>query len=157
MLGVAAKKPAITGRLVLADCLRLPIQAGVFDFALCSFALNHIWRLEAMASELARVMRFGGEVLISELHPQAYTRGWRTGFRDVRSAVQVESMSHSSECIIDSFQNFFVCLKAYTLFFGEPERPAFLQGRKGRIFEDACHVPTVQIHHFRKLDSAIGS
>jgi len=54
MLRVAATKSAITGRLVLADCLQLPLRPSVFDFVLCSFALNHIQKLGVMARELAR-------------------------------------------------------------------------------------------------------
>jgi ubiquinone/menaquinone biosynthesis C-methylase UbiE len=157
MLRVAATKSAITGRLVLADCLQLPLRPNVFDFVLCSFALNHIPKLGVMARELARVMRSEGQILISELHPEAYTRGWRPGFRDLRSAVQVESMPRSSEHVVECFQShFFACMKLYTFFFGEPERTIFLERGKEKIFEYACRVPAVQIYHFRKFDSASG-
>ena len=42
-------------------------------------------------------------------------------------------------------------------FFGESERPIFLDASKGEMFETARHVPAIQIYEFRNMDSATGS
>ncbi len=153
MLGVARRKPAINGRITLADCLQLPFQAAVFDLALCSFAINHVQNIAAMAYELARVMRCDAQFFLCELHPEARLCGWRPGFRDVQSAVQIETVHHSAEEVVECFQSHgFVCLKLHTLFLGEAERPIFLAAGKAAMFASACRVPAIQIYELRKSE-----
>jgi ubiquinone/menaquinone biosynthesis C-methylase UbiE len=155
MLGVARGNARICDRLVLADGLQLPFRASVFDFVLSSFALNHIKDLQALAQELARAMKLEGRLLISEMHPEAYARGWRPGFRDIRSAVQIKTVSHSAESVISSFRsNRFAFLGSHDLFFAEPERPIFLASGRGGMFASACDIPAIQIYEFRKIESA---
>ena len=103
MLRVAETKAAIRGRLARADCQSLPFQDSVFDLVVCSFALGHVHDLGAMVRELARVAKTGALVLVSDLHPEAYARGWRTGFRDSSSAVQIEMLPRTAEEIIQAF------------------------------------------------------
>lgn len=157
MLRVARGTVGICNRLVLADCLQLPFQASVFDFALSSFALNHIKDLQAIAQELARAMKSRGRLLISEMHPEAYARGWRPGFRDMRGAVQIETVNHSAESVMSCFPaNGFAFLRVHDLFFAEPERPIFLDAGKGGMFESASYVPAIQIYEFTKVGSETG-
>src|SRR5579863_3285143 len=104
MLRVASNKTAIKGgQLTRADCLRLPFRASVFDFAVCSFALGHVRDLRAMARELARVMKPNSEIFVSDLHSEAYARGWRTSFRDARSAVEIDSRPYAAEQTMCAF------------------------------------------------------
>lgn len=155
MLGVAGKKIFIRDRLVQADCLQLPFRSSAFDFILCSFALNHIHSLDVLAGQLGRTMKSGGELLICEMHPGAYARGWRPGFRDLQSAAQIETVGHSAEHVISSFRaNGFTCLNLHELVFGEPERPIFLNSGKGEMFAEACRVPAIQIYQFTNADCA---
>lgn len=150
MLGVAHEKSGIRDWLVRANCLRLPFRASTFDFVLCSFALNHIHNLELMAHELSKVMKRGAQLLISDMHAVAYAQGWRTGFRDAQSAVQIETASHSAESVTNSFRaKGFRSMESRELFFGEPEQPIFLLAGKSQIFAKACKVPAVQIYEFR--------
>ncbi len=155
MLRVAGAKAGIRERLLLADCEQLPFPDATFDFALCSFALNHIHDLDIAARELARTLKGRGRLLITEMHPDAYAQGWRPGFRDERSAVQIASVSRSAQRVISSFRaNRFLRPDAHDLHFGEPERPIFLQAGKGEFFEDACRLPAVKVYEFRSVDSA---
>jgi ubiquinone/menaquinone biosynthesis C-methylase UbiE len=157
MLRGARDKAPIRDRLVQADCLQLPFRASAFDFILCSFAINHIHSLNVVAHELARTMRPGGQLLICEMHPEAHARGWRPGFRDTQSAVQIETAGHSAETVISSFQSDgFTCLKLHDLFFEEPERSIFLHTGKGEMFADACRVPAIQVYHFVNAGVATG-
>jgi ubiquinone/menaquinone biosynthesis C-methylase UbiE len=155
MLKVANQGARIRSRLVLADSLHLPFRASLFDFALSCFALNHICDLQAMARELSRTMKRNGRLLISEMHPDAYDQGWRPGFRDTRTAVQIETVSHSSESVTSCFGlNGFALVRSHDLFFAEPERLIFLRAGKESIFERACHVPAIRIYEFRKMEFA---
>jgi ubiquinone/menaquinone biosynthesis C-methylase UbiE len=158
MLGVAREKSAIGGRLALAECHELPFPAAAFDIALCSFAINHIRDLRALAHDLARVMKCNARFFLSEQHPEAYLRGWRPGFRDEQSAVEIETVYHPAENVVECFRSHcFVCLKLHTLFFGEQERPIFLAMGKAEIFAAACRVPAIQIYELRKSDFVTAS
>jgi ubiquinone/menaquinone biosynthesis C-methylase UbiE len=150
MLGVARGKAALRGRLARADCLRLPFRASVFSLVICSFALGHIRRLEAMLHELARVAIAGADVFVTDLHPETYARGWRTGFRDSRSAIQIETSPRSAEEIVRAFYSAgFECLTHVPLCLGEPEKAIFAQAGKSHLFTRACQVPAVLVCHFR--------
>jgi ubiquinone/menaquinone biosynthesis C-methylase UbiE len=152
MLRVAKKKAVVHGRLARADCLSLPFQASVFDLVVCSFALGHIADLGQALSELARVTKAGAGVVVSELHPEAYAQGWRTGFRDLRGAVRIEMTPRSAEEIVRAFYSAgFECLTHVPLCLGEPERPIFTRAGKGHLFTRACQVPAVLICHFRRI------
>lgn len=150
MLRVAGQKPAIMGRLAQADCLNLPFRPAVFDLVICSFALGHIHALGGLVSELARVTKPGADVFISDLHSEAYARGWRTGFRDPISAVQIETWPRTAEETIRAFYSGgFECLTHLPICLGEPERPIFTQAGKCHLFKQACQVPAVLVCHFR--------
>jgi ubiquinone/menaquinone biosynthesis C-methylase UbiE len=154
MLRVAGRKDAITGRLARAACENLPFRAAVFDLAICSFALGHIRDLEGMARELARVTKPGAEVFLSDLHPEAYVRGWRVGFRDGNSAVHVAMLPRVAEEIVETFQaNGFECLARLSLCLGDPEEPIFARAGKANSFKEACQIPAVLLCRFRRLES----
>lgn len=152
MLRIAREKAGIHSAIVLADCLRLPFPDSAFDFAICSFALNHIEPLDLMARELARVTKWQGQVVISEMHPDAYANGWRPGFRDERSAVQIESLSYTAEHVISCFRSHEVeCDELHEFAFEDFERPIFVAAGKENIFETVNNIPAIQIYEFRKL------
>jgi len=151
MLRVAGKKAAVHGRLARADCRSLPFQASVFDLVVCSFALGHIPDLGQALSELARVTKAGADVVVSDLHPEAYERGWRTGFRDLGNVVRIETTSRSAEEIVRAFYSAgFECLTHVPLCLGELEKPIFARAGKGHLFARACQVPAVLVCHFRR-------
>ncbi|MGA8272587.1 MAG: methyltransferase domain-containing protein [Candidatus Sulfotelmatobacter sp.] len=158
MLKVAGGTVGIRNRLVLADGLQLPFRASAFDFVLSSFVLNHIQHLDSMARELARTMKWRGRLLICEMHPEAYARGWRPGFRDQRSAVRIDTVSHSTESIVSRFRaHGFTCVELCNLFFGESEQAIFLGAGKGDTFKAACDVPAIQVYQFTNMASETSS
>jgi ubiquinone/menaquinone biosynthesis C-methylase UbiE len=154
MLRVARRKSGIRRQLVEAACENLPFSNASFDLAICSFALGHIGDLEAMVLDLARVMRPGADVFVSDLHPEAYERGWRVGFRDGAAAVQIEMRSRSVEEIVQAFLfHGFECRTHVPLWLGEPEESLFAQAGKSHSFAESCRLPAVLICHFRRLEA----
>ncbi len=151
MLRVAGRKNPLRKRLAGADCASLPFSSPAFDLAICSFALGHIGDLETVVRELARVTRPAADVFVSDLHPEAYVRGWRVGFRSGGTSVQIETRSWSVEEIIEAFcSNGFECQKHTSLWLGEPEQALFERAGKLRSFADACQLPAVFVCHFRR-------
>src|SRR5262249_4470540 len=55
--------------LARGDLTRLPLRSASVDLALCSLALDHAPALAAPIAELARVVRPGGPLVISDVHP----------------------------------------------------------------------------------------
>jgi malonyl-CoA O-methyltransferase len=152
MLAVANTKHALKGRLAAADCLRLPFRASVFDFAICSFAFGHIVNLKAAFFELVRVMKPDSDVFVTDLHPEACARGWRTRFRDERCVVEIEASPHTDREIVEnSHVAGLERLEQKSLYFGEQERPLFEQAGKADLFDQARQIPAILFCHFRKL------
>jgi ubiquinone/menaquinone biosynthesis C-methylase UbiE len=157
MLRVAKQKSAIQGRLMRADCEKLPFRSAAFDLAICSFAVGHIRDLASMVRELARVVRPAGEVFVSDLHPEAYGRGWRVGFRDESIAIQIEMQPRTAEEIVRAFYaNGFECLTYISLCLGRSERPIFARAGKAHLFAQACQLPAVLVCHFKRLSDRSG-
>ena len=156
MLRVAGEKKELSGKIAQADCLRLPFRRSTFDFAICSFALGHIQDLHSFAAEFSRVMKPGSDLFVTDLHTEAYATGWRTGFRDQQSAVQVQTLPYSAEDILRAFYSAGCeCVTHVGLCLGEPERPIFGEAGRQQLFQAACRVPAVQFCHFKPVSKAM--
>jgi ubiquinone/menaquinone biosynthesis C-methylase UbiE len=152
MLRVAGRKCAITGRLVRATCESLPFRGAWFDLAICSFAIGHIRDLKSMVGELARVMKPGADLFVSDLHPEAYAHGWRVGFREQTSPVQIEMAPRAADEMVEqAYSSDFDCLTQESLWLGEPEKAIFAQAGKEHLFAQACQFPAVLVCQFKRL------
>ncbi len=65
----------------VASMLRLPFPGATFDLVCCSLALTHVTALQPVISEFARVLRDGGHLLLSDVHPVAVATGAHAFFR----------------------------------------------------------------------------
>ena len=81
MLSVARQKAAREGLEIdfrtgsLDD--RLPSEDEHFDFLVCALALSHVPDIDHAVRECARVVKEGGSLLISDIHPDAVNGlGW---------------------------------------------------------------------------------
>jgi ubiquinone/menaquinone biosynthesis C-methylase UbiE len=155
MLRVAGDKMQLSGRIVQGDCLKLPFQPSTFDFLICSFALGHIQDLRSAAAEFSRVMKPGSDLFVTDVHPEAYARGWRTGFRDQQSAVQVHTLAHSAEDILRAFNSAGCeCVTHVGLCLGNPEESIFAEAGKRHLFRVACRVPAVLFCQLKRVSKA---
>lgn len=67
--------------LVCADLHRLPFQDACFDLVVCGLSLTHVRELGRPIAEIARVVRPGGRVVLSDIHPLAVATGAHAFFR----------------------------------------------------------------------------
>jgi SAM-dependent methyltransferase len=67
----------------------LPVDAARFDLAVCALALEHVGDLERAVLELGRVVRPGGRIVISDLHPVPRMLGGAAYFQDARGGAGV--------------------------------------------------------------------
>lgn len=73
-----AKLPAAT--FVEGDLTNIPLDDGTVDTVVCALALVHVGDLDAAMRELTRVVRPGGRIAISDVHPFIVMLGWQAQF-----------------------------------------------------------------------------
>jgi ubiquinone/menaquinone biosynthesis C-methylase UbiE len=100
MLALAKRKrdalgPAIDLRR--GDVRGLPFPDSSFDLVLCALALCHVPELEQAIRELARVVRPGGRLIITDFHPFCLLIGWRTGFQRPEATYHIENHLHLTQ------------------------------------------------------------
>ena len=98
-----AKVPG--ARFLLGELDRLPLPDGSVDAAVCALALSHAPELGPSVAELARVLRPGGQLVISNPHPLATgLLGWRATVRDEAGRpVVIPEYPHGHAVSIDAF------------------------------------------------------
>jgi ubiquinone/menaquinone biosynthesis C-methylase UbiE len=105
MLIQARRKCANSTRLIHADCLRTSLPDGHADCVLSSFMLSHIHDLKGFATEAARIARHRATILISDLHPDTASYGWRQTFRSASSLVEIETHRYSLRDLTNAMED----------------------------------------------------
>lgn len=94
MLDVArAKLP--TTRFELGTFDALPVDDATFDVVTCSLALTHTPNLQQPIREMARVLKPGGWLLLSDLHPVSVLIGGTAVFPDPEAPPGRLSVAHT--------------------------------------------------------------
>jgi SAM-dependent methyltransferase len=70
-----AQRRVPEGRFHVAELDRLPLPDDSVDVVVCALALVHVPHLQPVLAEFARVLRPGGDLVISDLHHQRVTLG----------------------------------------------------------------------------------
>lgn len=70
-----ARQRVPEGEFQMAELDRLPLPDDSVDVIVCALALVHVRRLEPVLAEFARVLRPGGDLVISDVHHELVTRG----------------------------------------------------------------------------------
>jgi SAM-dependent methyltransferase len=70
-----ARRRVPGGAFHVAELDRLPLADDSVDIVVCALALVHVPRLQPVLAEFARVLRPGGDLVISDIHHQNVTRG----------------------------------------------------------------------------------
>jgi malonyl-CoA O-methyltransferase len=75
-----ARCRGLPAHLACAGLPHVPLRSATFDVALCGLVLGHVEDLEAALREVARILRPGGRLLYSDVHPEGARQGWRRTF-----------------------------------------------------------------------------
>ena len=155
MLQQARKKPGV-GSLVQSDAMKMPLRSASMDFAICSFGLSYMPDIEGFATELSRVMRNRGDVVITDFHPSAHARGWKRSFRHNDAVIEVASFPRPVEHIQETFAEAGFELMLYLEpAFGEEERPIFEKSGKGAVFERLLGEPAIAVFVFKSAGKSL--
>ncbi len=149
MLIQGRRKPFLERCLIQADCSALPVRTGTVDLAICSFAVSYVRELRGFSGELARVVRSGGALFISDFHPGGYARGWRRCFRHEGRVIEISSFDYSVCDVRRAFAAAgFKRVCEVQPCFGEEERSIFQARGKEELFAQACRGPAIYISGF---------
>ncbi len=69
-------------RFLEGDLRGIPAQDEHFDVVVCGLAIGHLADVDAGVGELARVLKPGGRLVVSVLHPFQAHLGWHAPFAD---------------------------------------------------------------------------
>jgi malonyl-CoA O-methyltransferase len=78
MLARARAGPALVAQ---GELRALPLLSGSVDVVVCGLAVGHVADLGSAIDEMARVLRPGGTLVYSDVHPRGARAGWRRTFR----------------------------------------------------------------------------
>lgn len=151
MLARASTKRGLAGRLVLADSRRLPLPNACADVVLFALALGHVNPLEAAIRELARLLRPGGSLIVTDFHPGAAARGWKRTFRHGSQVYEIENHAYTKEQLSRASQA--AGLELVELLephFDEPERAIFRDAGKEQLFDEVKEIPAVLIGRWKR-------
>lgn len=84
-------------RLVRADVHALPLADAGVDVVTCGLAFMDVAALDAVIAEMARVLRPGGSLVYSTLHPDARAAGWVRTFEDAGVQYALPTCWHSMD------------------------------------------------------------
>jgi ubiquinone/menaquinone biosynthesis C-methylase UbiE len=148
-----SKLPGVDFRL--GELAALPLEDGQVVGAVCALALSHLQEIGPAIAELARVVRPGGHLVVSNPHPFATAiLGWRAVFVDSdgrRSMIPEYPHRHSDYITAFSDAGFTVRRCIEPSLSGEQARERAKKHRTD-AFEDALeNVPAVVIWGVERL------
>jgi SAM-dependent methyltransferase len=85
----------IGARIVRGDLCALPFEAGSLDLVVCGLALGDVAALDVALAEIARVLRPGGGVIYSVVHPAGAAAGWSRTFESNGRQCAIDGHWHS--------------------------------------------------------------
>jgi ubiquinone/menaquinone biosynthesis C-methylase UbiE len=123
----------------------LPLEEARFDVVVCALALEHIQNLRGAIEELSRVLRPGGHMVLSDLHPTAIALGGVAYFQDAHGgAGVVRGFGHVHSDYLSAFRGAGLtvrqCLEPR---FGPQE--AAMQGPASQFIPDAAEAAYVGV------------
>jgi ubiquinone/menaquinone biosynthesis C-methylase UbiE len=100
MLAEAGKKSLTSTALVEANCTSTPLASCSADCVLASFLLSYVQDIGRFAAEAARIVRPGGTVVVSDLHPMTRSYGWRRTFKTASGVFEVATFPYALAALI---------------------------------------------------------
>jgi len=69
-------------KFIEGNLTKLPFDDSCFDLAICALALTHVPDISPSVKEMSRVVRPGGNIVISDVHPWLIVLGAQAEFQD---------------------------------------------------------------------------
>ena len=100
---------------------------------------------------MARAVRSGGRVVVSDLHPDAMRAGWKRSFRRGEDIVEIDYDPASDAELRSAGAELGLLLRRHaSVHFGPTEQRIFQGAGKEDEFESARAIPAISIYHWIK-------
>jgi ubiquinone/menaquinone biosynthesis C-methylase UbiE len=101
-----ARKKVPKAKFVQGDITNLPFDSESFDLVICALALSHFPSVYKVVKELTRVLKNGGTLILSDIHPFFVIIGGQAEFQDIKGKKgYIYNYIHMSSEYINSFKN----------------------------------------------------
>jgi cytosine/adenosine deaminase-related metal-dependent hydrolase len=151
MVDCARGKLGPRATVLLGRAESLPLRHCSADLFLASFVASYVPELPQLAAEACRVLRPGGEIYLSDLHPAtASACKWKRSFKAAETEVELNTSSRSIKEVISRFEAFgFQAVSLLEVPFGSPEREILRSAGKIAVFHSAADRPAIYILQLR--------
>ena len=82
----------------------LPVEAGLYDLAVCALVLCHVPGLADVAREFHRALRPGGLLLITDFHPDTVAKGVETQLERDGVTYRLPNEPHTRDTYLDAVE-----------------------------------------------------
>jgi SAM-dependent methyltransferase len=125
MLAAARKKLAGFANVTLIEGDLLATPLAGFDAVVTALVLEHIADLDAFFCGVANALNPGGELFLSEIHPDRIAAGTQANFVDAQTgeSVRLRSFAHAEADIIAAATRTGLCLTAHQDVIGDARLP----------------------------------
>jgi len=154
MLAEARRKCLSSTILIHADCTATQFPDRAADCILASFLLSYVPDLRKFAAEAVRILRPVGTIIVSDLHPNTPSYGWRRTFRTAGSSFEIETFKYTLPDLINAMSAAGCNLVAIDEpCFGEEEAAIFHQNGMLDNFHRVESLPVIYWTRFQLAES----
>ena len=154
MLAQARGKCLNSTRLIHASCVATPLSDLSADCILASFLVSYIPHLSTFADEIARILRLGGTLIISDLHPDTVTYGWRRTFRSAGNLFEIAAFPYTFlDLIAALYTSGFRLEQVEEPCFGQQEAAVFRENEMLDRFHRVESLPVIYWARFSRRES----
>jgi cytosine/adenosine deaminase-related metal-dependent hydrolase/ubiquinone/menaquinone biosynthesis C-methylase UbiE len=152
MLEIAACRELPAVHLLRAALPSIPLECDSADLVIASFVLSYVTDLEKCASEFARVIRNGGDLFISDMHPDTVAAlGWTRSFSTTGQTWHLDVQNRAIQDIVNIFESKgFRLVAALEPQFGALECEFLRLHGKEHVWQTAIGRPPIYLLHFRR-------
>jgi malonyl-CoA O-methyltransferase len=158
MLTHALHKSPPTEQIILLESSieSLPFRDALFDVGISTLVLSHCPKLSVPIAEMARVLRPGATLLVSDWHPENDRRGWKRIFEvptadETTTRFAAKSYPHSLHEYRKQFvKQGFVVEQVHEPVIDESLEPMFRRTNMMKVFHQYSGCPIAVVFALRK-------
>jgi ubiquinone/menaquinone biosynthesis C-methylase UbiE len=155
MLGMLRKKYPRTETYMLSDTTLTGLDAASCNLVLSTLTLAHIPDLAAALTEWDRVLKPGGDLIITDYHPTALARGGQRTFRNGGATIAVRNYIHPVSTVLTLARQLgFREITFAERVIDDTMRPYYEKQNALPVFRRFLGVPIIYGFHLKKPDAA---
>jgi ubiquinone/menaquinone biosynthesis C-methylase UbiE len=151
MLAEAGRKCLLSTSLIEAACTSTPLPSRSSDCVLASFLLSYVRGISRFAAEAARILRRDGTVIVSDLHPDTPSYGWRRTFRTGGDLFEIATFPYTTATLVSTMTSEGFALEQLSEpGFGKEEAAIFYANGMADQFRRVMFRPVIYWARFSK-------